>query len=105
MSAYHIHVPPICLLAQLSKHSTGHSPIIGFMFDSFPIYGPYGFASPTGGSNTVKLMTSSYQLNMVRSNGPSTSTYKLGSFLQDYQYVHGSGDLDMSNGRWCRTPE
>ncbi len=33
-----------------------------------------------------------------------SSTYPLGSYLQDY-YYSGTGDLDAYNGRWCVTPE
>ena len=28
-----------------------------------------------------------------------------GSFVEDYQYNPGSGDLDQSNGRYCVTPD
>jgi hypothetical protein len=38
--------------------------------------------------------------------GPAiNTTYPLGSYLQDYYYSSGSGDLDEYNGRWCVTPE
>jgi len=40
---YHYHVPPSCLLDQLNITSNkSHSPLLGFMLDGFPIYGPYG---------------------------------------------------------------
>ncbi len=31
--------------------------------------------------------------------------FPLGSFLDDYIFVNGAGDLDEYNGRWCVTPE
>ncbi len=38
--------------------------------------------------------------------GPTVNaTYPIGSYLQDYEYVSGLGDLDEYNGRWCVTPE
>ena len=39
---YHYHFPPSCLLAQVPALSDGHSPQIGWAYDGFPIYGPYG---------------------------------------------------------------
>jgi len=41
---YHYHVAPACLLEQLgdSEDTNTHSPIIGWAFDGFPIYGPHG---------------------------------------------------------------
>jgi hypothetical protein len=29
----------------------------------------------------------------------------LGSFVEDYIYLNGAGDLDQYNGRFCVTPE
>jgi hypothetical protein len=40
------------------------------------------------------------------SAGPAISaTYPIGAFIQDYEYIQGSGDLDSNNGRFCITPE
>ena len=50
-------------------------------------------------------MTSSYSLNGSRLGGPSTATYPLGSFVNDYTYNHKSGLLDNNNGRFCITPD
>jgi hypothetical protein len=38
---YHYHKYPICLNSPWSDQGTAHSPLIGFAFDGFPIYGPY----------------------------------------------------------------
>ena len=104
---YHHHVSPKCLYD--SRDSAHHSPIIGYMFDGFPIYGAYAY---------IKRMTSSYQLrnittrttdpygNTTSAAGPAVSvTYPVGAFLWDYTHVAGSGDLDSNNGRFCVTPE
>lgn len=101
---YHHHVSPKCLYNDAD--STHHSPIIGYAFDGFPIYGAYGYANATGG--TIKRMASSYidTTTNLRANGPAVSTtYPKGCFIQDFQYVAGSGDLDDHNGRFCITPE
>ena len=50
-------------------------------------------------------MESGYRIRTTRTNGPSTATYPLGSFTQDYYYADDVGDLDANNGRFCVTPE
>lgn len=40
-SVYHYHKYPVCVKSPWSDDGTGHSPLIGFAFDGFPIYGPY----------------------------------------------------------------
>lgn len=42
-----------------------HSPIIGWMFDGYPIYGPYGYTSPLDATAAVKRMQSSYSLRSI----------------------------------------
>ena len=89
-----------------------HSPLLGFAYDSFPIYGAYAYAN-TNGTGAITRMKSSYQLRVMttRTNGPAVSTtYPLGYFREDYEYVDhtSSGDasyLDVHNGRICNTPE
>ena len=39
---YHYHFPPSCLETQIGKLSDGHSPLLGWALDGFPIYGPFG---------------------------------------------------------------
>ena len=102
-----------------SIDSTQHSPLIGFAYDGFPIYGAYGFknANGTGGITRIK---SSYQLRNIttRTTSPSgqtvstgpvvSSTYPLGYFREDYEFISHPNDpdyLDEHNGRFCVTPE
>jgi len=115
---YHHHVNPKCLYN--SADSTHHSPIIGYSFDGYPIYGAYGYSNPNV-AGAVRRMKPSYQLRTtmvnrdtlpngtivsVSNEGPVVSTsYPLGDFMEDYKYIPGSGDLDTNNGRWCVTPE
>ena len=98
--------------------STVHSPLIGYAYDGFPIYGAYGFknADGTGGITRIK---SSYQLRNITTralwadgtdvpDGPVVSTtYPLGYFREDYEFInHAQADyLDVHNGRFCVTPE
>lgn len=98
--------------------SMQHSPLIGFAYDGFPIYGAYGFknADGTGGVTRIK---SSYQLREItqRTTSPTgqasdigpdvNATYPIGYFREDYEFIsHVSEDyLDEHNGRFCVTPE
>ena len=99
--------------------STRHSPLIGFAYDGFPIYGAYGFAKAdgTGGITRIK---SGYALRDItartmHANGttvttgpPVSTTYPLGYFREDYAYVAAPADpavLDVHNGRFSVTPE
>lgn len=99
--------------------STVHSPLIGFAYDGFPVYGPYGYknADGTGGLSRIK---SGYQLRSittrttyasgtsVTAGPPVNTTYPLGSFQEDYEYISHPTDqsyLDVHNGRFCVTPE
>lgn len=95
-----------------------HSPLIGYAYDGFPIYGAYGYsnADGTGGITRIK---SSYQLRDITErtqhadgtdvdDGPAISTdYFLGYFREDYGYIEQNSDeyLDVHNGRVCVTPE
>ncbi len=103
---YHNHVNPRCVYNDAD--STHHSPIIGFAFDGFPIYGAYGYSDPMSTTSAIKRMHSSYALttDTTRAGGPHPiSTYPLGSCVDDYIYTASSGDLDAHNGRFCITPE
>ena len=114
---YHHHVSPKCLYD--ITDSTHHSPIIGYSFDGYPVYGAYAYTN-TDGTGPIKRMHSSYQLRSITQRhtkpdgtalataqwGPDVSTtYALGAYQEDYLYTAGSGDLDDHNGRWCKTPE
>jgi len=86
----------------------GHSKIIGWALDGYPIYGPYGYGTAMLSNSIVRRMTSGYSLNSSRTtNGttpPVNATYPLGMFAEDYTYV-GAQDLDSKNGRYCVTPD
>ena len=83
------------------KTSLDHSPIVGWAYDGSPIYGPYGFGTPTGGA--VRRLNPSYTLS-TKANRPPTAIYPLGFFINDWDYT-ADGDLDQYNGRFCKTPE
>ena len=93
------------LRTSLSDNGVSHSPIIGFAYDGNPIYGPYGYTVATDSSTAIKRMESGYRQRASRTNGPSATTYPIGTFIQDYYYADRLGDLDRNNGRFCVTPE
>ncbi len=104
---YHHHQRPPSLLAQRCDDGLHHSPLIGFAFDGYPIYGPYGFANPDG-TGGVRRIASSFRLRSLttRPGGPDVSPqYPLGYYVEDFEYVAGLGDLDASNGRFAVTAE
>ena len=79
-----------------------HSPIIGWAYDGNPIYGPYGYANPSGGA--VTRMESGYEVEVSTSNRPNPSLYGDGFFTEDYTFTN-KGHLDSHNGRFCVTPD
>jgi hypothetical protein len=91
-------------------NTSQHSPLLGFAYDGFPIYGAYAYTN-TDGTGAITRMKSSYQLrtNTTRTNGPAVnSTYFNGYFREDYEYIAHAGDptyLDVHNGRFCITPQ
>ncbi len=88
--------------------SSMHSPLIGFAYDGFPIYGVYGYKN-TDGTGGITRMKTSYFLRTpsTRENGPDVNTYPMGYFKEDFEYVNQNGEdyLDEHNGRFCVTPE
>lgn len=97
--AYHYHGAPTALLTTESAPE-----LIGFAGDGFPIYGPYGYRDPADAGSGGEALVSSYQLKSgTRSGGPGGEHD--GTYVEDYQYVAASGDLDECNGRTGVTPE
>ncbi len=99
--------------------STQHSPLLGFAYDGYPIYGAYGYQN-TDGTGGPARMRSGYQLRNITvrtvhadgtdvPDGPAVSTtYPLGYFREDYEFIAHPGApvyLDEHNGRFCVTPE
>ena len=100
--AYHYHGLPAPLVAGQSAHA--HSDLIGYAADGFPIYALYGYVDPQAPASGVARLRSSYRLKSgTRPDGPG-GAYD-GSFVQDYEYVAGFGDLDECNGRRTVTPD
>lgn len=97
---YHYHGTPNALFD--ATDDSAASPVIGFAADGFPIYGTY-FTDTDG---TVRKATSSYSI-IVGSRSPETNGVATndnpggdydGEYIDDYEYIESSGDLDECNG-------
>ena len=138
---HHYHANPVALRYLLGDHvdfdettrkyreSTGpvvrHSPILGWVRDGFPVYGPYGFSEATNAGSPIRRMTSGFQLRNgqrgtdnlattgrstlpawaqraygvgANQSGPAVSTqYPLGRYMEDNAFL---GDLtDPATGQ------
>jgi hypothetical protein len=132
---YHYHANPIALRYLMGDHVsynstsktwsestnavTQHSPILGWVRDGYPIYGPYGYSISNNAASGVRRMISGYVLrngqygtdnltNTLRVNLPAwaqrlyglnsagptdTSTYPIGRYMEDKAFL---GDLTNS---------
>jgi hypothetical protein len=73
---YHYHAEPLALRYLLGDHvdfdavtktyhessavPAKHSPILGWMQDGYPLYGPYGYSNPTNPASGVRRMVSGF---------------------------------------------
>jgi hypothetical protein len=132
---YHYHANPIALRYLMGDHVTynattktysestnavtKHSPLLGWVRDGYPVYGPYGYSISNNAAGGVRRMISGFVLrngangtdnltNTVRVNLPAwaqrlyglnsagptdTSTYPIGRYMEDKAYL---GDLTNS---------
>lgn len=114
---YHTHVSPACLYD--IQDSINASPLLGYAFDSYPIYGGYGHINPLDTTSAIVRLKSSYRLRNITDRttlpdgtilpfskyGPSLDSVPLGGYMEDYEYISGLGDLDEHNGRFAITSE
>ncbi len=106
--AYHYHGLPTGLIQRLRQERGGAGMVlVGYAADGFPIYAERGHEQADDASTPLKKLRPSYQLRKGTrpggNDGPG-GRYD-GTFVQDYEYVAGSGDLDECNGRVGVTSE
>lgn len=100
--AYHYHGLPDGLIER--KGGIRQMLLLGYAADGFPIYGPYAYSDANDAKSELKQLKASYQVKQgKRADGPG-GTYD-GTYVQDYEYIEGKGDLDECNGRVGVTPE
>jgi len=88
---------------EFNDTGTTHSPIIGYAYDGHPIYGPFGYSDPLDPTSGVRPLQVGYKLDpSIIVDRPSG--FANGFFIEDYRY-DATGDLDIHNTRFCKTPE
>ena len=136
--------PTTKLYTESTAPVTKHSPIVAWLADGLPVYGPFGYSSPMNAASGLRRMTPGFvkrdgtngTTNLASTGrttlpawaarvqnrsatlpsnvvGPTVgTTYPLGSYLEDYDYlgdlgkIHGVDfDLNEYNVRFCVTPE
>lgn len=103
--AYHYHGVPVSMMSTEAQAGREMA-MIGWAADGFPVYARYGYPQPGVMLGELKLMLPSYRLKQTPDTGrPSSTIVPMGSFLQDWEYVEGLGDLDECNGRFGSTPQ
>ena len=105
--AYHYHGLPKGLRAELGVGSDRLSPVVGWAADGFPIYALYGPSNPDDPNSAPKEYRSSHALRegpRPSSDGHPGGTFD-GTFVADYRFVQGAGDLDACNGTTVATPD
>ena len=70
-----------------SQNTFAHSPILGWAFDGYPIYGQIGYKNDIDEDYSLKILKSSYDTNHL------------------YDPIGTTGDLDICNGIFRKTPE
>ena len=95
--AYHYHGDPLAMYNNLGQAASG---VIGFAADGFPIHGPF-----IDDNGSIRRVTSSYVLvgdGSARQSQSGEGAFPGGNYdgtyIDDYEYQAGSGDLDVCNG-------
>lgn len=100
---YHYHGLPEAFVNQLGEDGTGMV-MVGYAADGFPVYARWGYADPSDATSDIVRVEASWEvISGTRPSGPG-GPYS-GIFVQDWEYVEGSGDLDECSGRFGVTPE
>lgn len=110
---YHYHGFPTGLYANIFRQAREYGVhnkmfLLGYAADGFPIYAPGAPSDPSNPASMERTMRPSYRLKKG-SRRAEDSRSPLGeydgTFVEDYEYVKGLGDLDECNGREGVTPE
>lgn len=100
--AYHYHALAPVLLER--AQSRGGMMQLGWAADGFAVYAPLDPALAAAAGGPRALLRPSYRLRSGRRSGGPGGNHD-GTFVEDYEYVAGLGDLDQHNGRTGVTPE
>jgi len=97
---YHYHGYPPCLAesigdSPIDSDSPDHSSILGWAYDGFPIYGPWGYSDPMDMSSAIINVRSGYYC----SENDDCTDYN------NWSFDESNGELDQCNGRFTKTPD
>jgi PKD repeat protein len=65
----------------------GHSKLVGWAMDGYPIYGPYGYTDPLNPGSGVSLMTASWQATNTGANRPPAVATTAASASNSSKYI------------------
>jgi hypothetical protein len=96
---YHYHKYPTCVKSPFVDNGQGHSPIIGFAFDGYPVYGPF----ESNGIRAVDL-TNGSALDACNGHEDSERGYHYHVTPDRFPYILGgyAGVVETSNNRQLR---
>ena len=112
--SYHYHGMPEGHMDLISVNDGYSMVLVGWAADGYPIYGRYGYTDPLDANSDIKVIEGSYELlelsHLEQLGRPSSDSGRgidslpVGTFVEDWAYAAGSGDLDACNGRYGVTP-
>lgn len=101
--SYHYHALPTGLHERLPYRK--QPVLLGYAADGFPIYGPYGYQDAGDAASPMTELRASYRIKQGPRPLDAPGGVYNGTYVQDYEYVSGIGQLDECNGREGVTPE
>ncbi len=99
---YHYHGMPEGLISKLGRRRKAI--LLGYAADGFQIYSQYCLTDPLVANSKIKKMGSSCRVKSGKRSDGSPGGKFDGTFLQDYEFVQGLGDLDLCNGHFGIVP-
>jgi hypothetical protein len=94
---YHYHKYPSCVKSPFVDDGRSHSPIIGFAFDGFPVYGPY----ESDGLMAKDIAAGGNQLDACNGHQDASRGYHYHATPNRFPYIIGgyAGVVETSNNR------
>lgn len=102
---YHYHGTPTGVVKKADNNTMF---LTGWAADGFPIYYKYGYKKAKDSKSELVELRASYRIKSGERKGDgivSPDGKYDGTYVRDYEYVKGLGDLDEANGRFGVTPE
>lgn len=99
MGVYHYHKYPSCVKSPFRDDGKDHSPILGFAFDGFPVYGPYEEAD-----KMARDLEGDRALDVCSGHSDSERGYHYHVTPGRFPYIMGgyAGVVEPSNNRGLR---